>query len=378
MTKRLAIISNHAYSLVNFRGPLISALIASGIEVYTLAPDFDANLRARVAQLGAKPIDYSLSRAGMNPLRDGFDLLRLRALLRKLAPEVTLAYFIKPVIYGSVASWLAGVPHRFAMIEGLGYVFTDGGTGQSPTRRLLRKAVSSIYGIALRLNRRVFFLNRDDSAQFVREGLVKSAQVMQLDGIGLDLTHFAAAAPVVQPMTFLLMARMLKEKGVYDFIDAARQVRERFPEARFVLLGPTDPNPGCIPEPELRSWVREGLVEWPGHVDDVRDWLSAASVFVLPSYREGLPRSTQEAMAMSRPVITTDAVGCRDTVQDGVNGFIVPVRDPASLAGAMLRFLDQPQLVARMGRESRRMAEERFDVHAVNALILKAMEVATR
>jgi len=167
---------------------------------------------------------------------------------------------------------------------------------------------------------------------------------------------------------------MLKEKGVYDFVEAARRVRKRYPAARFVLVGGGDQNPGSVTEAELGAWVAEGLVEWPGQVDDVRPWLARASVFVLPSYyREGLPRGSQEALAMGLPVITTDWVGCRETVKDGVNGFLVPVRDSNALARAMIRFIESPGLIGRMGLEGRRIAEERFDAHVINRRIMEVL-----
>jgi glycosyltransferase involved in cell wall biosynthesis len=173
----------------------------------------------------------------------------------------------------------------------------------------------------------------------------------------------------------MLMARLLREKGIYEYVEAARAVRQQHPHARFLLLGGTDPNPGALTREEVAAWVAEGVVEWLGHVDNVRPWIASTSVYVLPSYREGKPRSTQEAMAMSRPVITTDAPGCRDTVIEGVNGFLVPVRDSAALADAMMRFIDQPELIPRMGRESRRIAEERFDVHRINRVMLVEMGI---
>lgn len=374
MVQKIAIISSQAFSLVNFRGPLIQILAKRGAIVYALAPDFNTKTRISVTALGAQPVDYSLSRAGLNPLRDLIDTVYLTCTLKKLAPNITLAYFIKPVIYGSIAAVIAQVPNRFSMVEGLGYVFVNDVAPFSWYRRALQHGVSSLYRWALSSNRKVFFLNQDDIVQFVQSRLVLQEQVVRLDGIGLDLDQFIPVAPVLIPVTFLLVARMLREKGVYDFIEAARKVRARFPQTRFVLVGDTDPNPGSIKESELKGWVKEGLVEWPGHVDDVRPWIAQASVFVLPSYyREGVPRSSQEAMAMGRPVITTDSVGCRETVRDGVNGWLVPIRNSDALAQAMQRFVESPGLIEKMGREGRRMAEERFDVRVINSQILEVM-----
>jgi len=372
--RSIAIITTQAFSLVNFRGPLIQTLSAQGIKIYALAPDFDDLIRTQVMELGAEPVDYVLSRVSMNPLLDAIAVFRLSQLLIRLSPDMTLGYFIKPVIYGSIAAWLARVPKRFSMIEGLGYVFVDDSSSRTWQRSLLRQVVSRIYKFALGLNYKVFFLNKDDISQFVNEGIVAANKVVWIDGIGLDLVDFRPAPSVVEPVTFILIARMLREKGVYDFVGAARQVRERYPTVRFLLVGGGDKNPGSVPETELRAWAMEALVEWPGQVKDVRQWLVKSSVFVLPSYyREGLPRSTQEAMAMGLPVITTDWVGCRDTVEDGVNGFLVPVRDPEALAKAMMRFIENPDLIKAMGQEGRRMAEERFDVHTINRQIIDTL-----
>jgi glycosyltransferase involved in cell wall biosynthesis len=372
--RKIAIITTQAFSLVNFRGPLIRTLSEKGIKVYALAPDFDELLRTQVVELGAEPVDYVLSRIAMNPMLDAFAVFRLSYLLNRLSPEMTLAYFIKPVIYGSIASWLARVPKRFSIVEGLGYVFGDDSISQTWQRSLLRYAISGFYRFALRLNNRVFFLNKEDISLFVKEEIVADEKVVWIDGIGLDLDHFRPVPSVVGTVTFILVARMLREKGVYDFVEAARQVRAQYPTARFLLVGGGDKNPGSVPETKLREWALEGLLEWTGQVADVRQYLMRSSVFVYPSYyREGLPRSTQEAMAMGLPVITTDWVGCRDTVEDGVNGFLVPIRDPEALAKTMTRFIENPELIAKMGQAGRRIAEERFDVHIINRQIIDTL-----
>jgi glycosyltransferase involved in cell wall biosynthesis len=372
--KNFVIISNQAFSLVNFRGSLISALVRANVRVYALAPDYNDGLRQQIVALGAHPVDFQLTRTGMNPWRDILDMLRLIALLRRLRPDVTLGYTIKPVIYGMLAAWMARVPHRVAMIEGLGYVFTSSGVSLSWKRKQLRNAVSWLYRVALARAHRVIFLNRDDIAEFVDGGLVDGAKVVHLGGIGVDLVEWSHLPPITKPVTFLLAARLLREKGIVEYAEAARQVKALYPDVRFVLLGAMDPNPSALSQLEVEAWVRDGLVEWPGHVD-VKPWLAQSSVYVLPSYREGVPRSTQEAMAMGRPVITTDVPGCRETVEQGVNGFMVPVRDAGALAQAMLIFVKQPELIAPMGAASRRMAEAKFDVHKINAEILKILAI---
>lgn len=371
MTK-LAIISSQAFSLINFRGHLIKALSAKGVKVIALAPDYDEFLRQKVIELGAEPVDYSLARTGMNPLRDLWDAVGLTLLLRELRPDVTLGYFIKPVIYGVLASWMARVPRRIAMIEGLGYVFTESGRAASLKRKILRWVVSCLYRAALGRACRVVFLNRDDVREFTQAGLVESERAVCLGGIGVNLEEWTPAVSVAQPVTFLLVARLLREKGILEYVEAARRVKKLYPQTRFVLLGGLDPNPGGLSLADVEAWVSERVIEWPGHVE-VRPWMAQASVFVLPSYREGVPRSTQEAMAMARPVITTDVPGCRETVINGINGFLVPVRDVPSLAEKMIEFIEKPLLIEVMGMASRRMAEERFDVHRINAEMMSIL-----
>ncbi|MDD2755147.1 MAG: glycosyltransferase family 4 protein [Methanothrix sp.] len=362
----ICIIGNQASSLLNFRGPLISFLIARGHEVSALAPDYDESTRAAVRLLGANPVDYSLSRSGMNPLRDIADMLRLVMLFRQRKPDITLAFAFKPAIYGTLAAWLTWVPLRFATIEGLGYVFTPTQGADRLKRKILRAVVFLLSAIALRRAERVFFLNGDDLAQFLDRRILSSHKAILLGGIGVDLCEWPAAPAVTGPVTFLLAARLLREKGIAEYAKAAKLIRQRHPDTRFILLGGLDTNPGALSRREIDEWTVDGTLEWPGYVPDVRPWLAQTSVFVFPSYyREGVPRITQEAMAMARPIITTDAPGCRETVIDGKNGFLVPVRNPGALADAMERFILQPELIERMGRASRIMAEERFDVREV-------------
>ena len=246
MMKTVAIISSQAFSLVNFRGALIKKLVDANIRVYALAPDFTDEFRKMVAMLGATPVDFRLARTSVNPLRDVFDMIGLAVLLRRLRPDVALGYFIKPVIYGTLAAWLARVPRRIALIEGLGYVFTPAGLVLSWPRRLLLYSVSWLYRIALTRAHQVIFLNGDDVAEFVAHGLVAEQKVVLLGGIGVDLDEWYAAPQVTKPVTFLLAARLLHEKGITEYAEAAKMVKAKHTEVRFVLLGGLDQNPGGL------------------------------------------------------------------------------------------------------------------------------------
>lgn len=371
--RTIAIVGHQAFSLSNFRGDLIADLVAAGNRVIAMAPDYDVQSLDAVESLGAIPSGYWLNRSGMNPFSDGLAVLNLAWMLRRHRPDALLCYSTKPVILGSLGGWLAGVQHRVALIEGLGYSYTLPKENPGLKRTLLRKFVSFLFRVALHSVHRVIVLNHDDRAELLREGVVESSKVQVLDGIGVNLGYWQPLAPSLAPVTFLMAARLLVEKGVREFAEAAQIVKSKHKEVRFVLVGGLDSNPGGISLDEVNSWVSCGVLEWPGHVD-VRSWLKHASVFVLPSYREGLPRSTQEAMASGLPVITTDVPGCRQTVVDGVNGYVVAPRDSVGLAQAMMKFLDCPHTISQMGAQSLAMAVQRFDAKRANQHLADALE----
>jgi glycosyltransferase involved in cell wall biosynthesis len=371
-TRSIAIIGNQGYSLINFRGELMKSLIRHGLAVYALAPDISTEQEERLRALGATPIIIRLSRSGTNPIRDLADTVHLAIRLKALAVDAVFCYFAKPVIYGTFAAVLSGVHRRYSLIAGLGYAFTDVPGKPAMKKGMVRILIALLYRCALAANDVVFFQNPDDLEQFVQSRLVRRARAFRVNGTGVDLQHFSNVS-LPDTICFCLAARMIAEKGIREFVEAARIVRTGYPSTRFVLLGGTDNNPSAISEEEIKKWVDEGIVEWPGHVSDIRDWFQKSSVFVLPSYREGVPRSTQEAMAMSRPVITTDVPGCRETVVDGFNGFLIPPRDPEALAIAMVRFVKEPALIIKMGNNSRKLAEQKFDVYQINHTMLNVM-----
>ncbi len=370
----VTIVGNQGFSMINFRGALIEDLVKRGHSVHALAPQIDDETATTLRRLGANPVEIKLARTSTNPITDLSTLLHLYQTFLQIRPDVTLAYAAKPAIYGTLAAWLAGVRARYSMIEGLGYVFISR-QGEGISKRLLRGLVVRLFGLASSKANKVFFLNPDDVGEFLSLGLVQPSQALNIGGIGVDLEIWKPAPPVQDPITFIFVGRLLKDKGVFDYVAAARKIKSAHPAVRFLLVGGVDENPESVSRADVEGWVNEGLVEWPGHVP-VAPWLQDSSVLVMPSfYREGVPRSTQEAMAMARPVITTDSVGCRETVVDGKNGYLVPPHDPAAIALAMERFIVEPGLILTLGAESRRMAEERFDVRKVNATIIKTMEL---
>jgi glycosyltransferase involved in cell wall biosynthesis len=365
----IAIVGGLPESLTNFRGHLISSLAKAGHGVTAMAADAENAQIQAIESLGARFVAYPLQKNGLNPWRDLQTFLALWKIFRVIKPDVILSYTIKPVIYGSVAAWLAGVPHRFALITGLGYAFQ----GQANARGSLRAIVQGLYGLALRCTHKVFFQNSDDQALFRSLGLLRpSTPTCVVNGSGVDVAVFAVTPLPLAPH-FLLIARLLGDKGVREYAQAAQRIRLLYPHARFSLVGWFDENPDTINQTEVDSWVRSGTLEFLGRLSDVRSAIEGCSVYVLPSYREGTPRTVLEAMAMGRPIITTDAPGCRETVINGDNGLLVPVQSVDALVDAMACFIIDPSSAVRMGQRSRQLAEGKFDVHKVNAVIIKEM-----
>lgn len=371
---RFLLIAGFADSLIAFRKPLIEALLSKGLTVHVVAPGLTTNVEmmAELNKLGVVAHDIPMQRAGMNPVADLQTLLALWQLMRQLKPQFVLGYTIKPVIYGTLAAWLARVPKRFALITGLGFAFISEEDGQ---RSKIRALVQGLYRAGLKHSHTVFFQNSDDEALFRQLNIINSTITScVVNGSGVDVAQFEVAPLSIENAPrFLLIARLLGDKGVREYVKAAQQVKQRYPEAQFDLVGWVDANPNTITKPELDSWIAAGTINFLGRLSDVRPSIGDCSVYVLPSYREGTPRTVLEAMAMGRAIITTDAPGCRETVVDGDNGFLVPIKDADALAQAMLRFIEQPQLMAQMGQRSRIIAEEKYDVHKVNAQMLKGM-----
>jgi glycosyltransferase involved in cell wall biosynthesis len=334
--------------------------VVAGYEVVAVAPD-DA-YSARLSELGCRFVALPMDNQGTHPLRDLLLFLRFWLLLRREQPDVLLAYTAKPNVYGSLAAGLLGIP-VVNNIAGLGAVFIKGGW--------LVRLVRGLYRLALRRSAKVFFQNKDDRALFIDAGLVKPEQTDLLPGSGIDLTRFSAnekssmpsAKDVGRPFRFLLIARMLRDKGVVEYVVAAKQIRARWPNVECGLLGFLDvQNPAAISTEEMNAWVAEGDVRYLGVSNDVRLEIAQGDCIVLPSYREGTPRTLLEAAAMAKPIITNNAVGCREVVDDGVNGYLCQVRDANDLAAKMHAMLGLSVAErAAMGQAGRKKMELQFD-----------------
>ncbi|WP_180035070.1 MULTISPECIES: glycosyltransferase family 4 protein [unclassified Acinetobacter] len=377
---KFLMISSFLPSVLNFRGKLLEAIAAHGYEIHIMAPEFAdfPEEQQKLQALGYHLHEIPMQRTGTNPLADLKLLKNLYQQIRHIQPDYVLSYTIKPVIYGTLASWLAKVPHRFALITGLGYAFQNVESGK---HSLFQKMVHGLYAQALKHSDKVFFQNPDDLKLFQDMHLLEADKpAVVVNGSGVNVQDFdVMPLPKNQQgqvkASFLLIARLLGDKGVREYAESARIIKAQYPEAEFHLVGWIDDNPSAIAQAELDSWIADGRLKYWGKLSDVRPAIAQSSVYVLPSYREGTPRTVLEAMAMGRAIITTDAPGCRETVSHGVNGYLVEVKSVDDLAQSMQYFIEDPKLIEFMGQRSREIALNKYDVHQVNKHMLAEMGI---
>lgn len=369
MSAKVVIALNTAWNLVNFRSGLIKALVAQGYEVVAVAPEDE--YASQLHTLGCRYLPLPMDNKGTHPGRDLLLLARFSRLMRSQKPDVFLGYTVKPNVYGSLAAHALQIP-VINNVAGLGTVFIKGGW--------LNQLVSGLYRIALSRSARVFFQNEDDRQLFISGGLVSESVTDRLPGSGVDLSKFQPTPlPARHTVRFLLIARMLWDKGVGEYVEAARLLKQRGIHAECCLLGFLDvQNPAAISRKQMDDWVAEGVVRYLGVSDNVREEISQADCVVLPSfYREGTPRTLLEAAAMARPIVTTDSVGCRDVVDDGVNGYLCKPKDASDLADKMERIVSMsPAEREAMGQRGREKVERQFDEEIVIRKYLEAIEIA--
>ena len=360
------LVASYAPSLWLFRSHLIVELRGRGYRVLACAPRHDG-AQDKMRALGAEFIALGPHRTSMNPVHDLLYFWKLLRLCYRVRPAAIISYTAKPVVWGSLAGRIAAVENVVAMITGLGFAFSVTETDRS----MVSVIIERLYRIALRRCDSIVFQNGDDQREFTKRRLIGVAsKAFVVNGSGVDLLKFRQT-PLPRAPIFLIIARMLREKGVKEFCEAAAEVKRVHPQACFRLVGWFDTdNPRAIARAELDAWCANGVAEYRGSREDVRDEMAQCRVYVLPSYREGTPRTVLEAMAMGRPVITSDAPGCRETVRHGWNGYLVPVRDSLALAEAMKRLLADPTLAEQMGANSRLLAESRYDARQVAEAVI--------
>lgn len=375
---KVLIFSNRASNLIGFRYKLLKSLVASGIDVYAVAPADIRNIFEKMSEIGVKYEQLDYSKSSINPFKELGVIFAIMSIIKREVPDVMFSFMTKPVIYGSIAAKLCGVKHIQSMIEGLGYMFI----GRTIKQRILKYIALVLYWIALKCTNRVYFLNNDDK-QYFEKYLVSPKKTKRIFGIGIDLEKFFPVEHSKGNLMFLFVGRLLVDKGIKEFIEAAKIVSAKYSQARFVIVGGADENPASLSSEEIAEYAKTTAIKFVGIQADVRPYLMECSALVLPSYREGMPVSPMEAMASSRAVILTDVPGCReliirksvgDTLDNGVlegkNGYMVEKGNSQATAKAMIDLIENPCKIEAMGREGRKFAEQFLDCNKINKILV--------
>lgn len=367
---KIAILVCYNPTLVNFRLDLMLEMIRLGHQVVAIGNESDVKWSKTLQPYGIEYRFIKMQRNGLNPVWDFFSFIQLVKLLKKEKPDRIFTSQAKMVLYGGLAAHWLGIREIYPLIAGLGSVFlSDGLKG-----RILRKILMSGYRLSLLLSPSVFFQNQDDASFFIDNKIVTSDKIVFLNGSGVNLDKFARQ-PFPKTFGFLCVCRVLRDKGVLEYLSACRTIKKQYPEIRCLLVGPFDSNPSALNPGDLQPFIDDGSIEYFGEQADVRPYLAQCNVFILPSYREGTPKSVLEAMSCGKAIITTDAPGCRETVVERKNGFLVPVKDDKAIEEKMLYLYHNPDVCEQMGNTSRQIAEQRFDVRLVNQVILQTMRI---
>ncbi len=366
--KRIMVLSCHTHSLFWFRVEMMKKFISLGYEVTAVGQEAEAEWSEKFSEYGVRYRQLDVQRNGTNPLQDLATLKKIEALMAEEEPDILFCYQAKTVIYGCIAAHKRGMTEIYPLIAGLGSVLI----GQGFKNKLLAFLMKTEYALSLKYAKAVMFQNPDDMGFFVGNKLVKKEQCRMINGSGVDTEHFTPS-PLPDETAFLCISRLIRDKGVGEYLDASREIHKKYPSARCLLVGPFDTNPSAIKPEELQTYIDDGSIEYFGEQSDILPYMEQCSVFVLPSYHEGTPKTVLEAMACGRAVITTDAPGCRETVTNGKNGVLVPVKDISALANAMESFIRDPYRCIPMGMTGRRIAAEKYDVKKVNNDIANIM-----
>ena len=367
MTKHILIISSELFSLINFRGSLINYLISCGHTITTLVPKEkhpNQEVIEKLKNMGVIIKNYSLSRNGLNPISDILSYRSISYVISQSNPDIVIAYTAKPVIYAGIAVKNFPKICFFPIITGLGYGFTEGAEFR---RKVIKRLMVILYKAGLKKAESIIFQNSDDRKLFYKLNILNKNMISHIvHGSGVDLNLYPFS-PIPKKPVFLMLARLLIDKGVREYAEAASLVKARFPNVIFQLAGRLDTNPSSISAEDLNNWIQKNFIQYLGEISSVQQSLSNCKFFVLPSYREGTPRSVLEAMATGRPIITTDVPGCRETVIQGKNGILVPPKNSKSLANAMIKLLEESEeKIQSMGRESFILSKDKYDVEKVN------------
>ena len=367
----IMVLSAHTSSLFWFRMNMMQAFSERGHTVYAVGSEPEEEWAQKFSEKGIIYRQISVSRNGTNPLDDLKTYRSILELFKQIKPDKVFAYQAKAIVYGALAAHSCKITEFYPLIAGLGSIFRGTGT----KAQILRSILTVQYKLAFKHSKAVIFQNEDDRSEMVSHGIVAKEKTRIINGSGVDLTRFTQA-PVPEEARFIFVGRLIKDKGVREYLDACRILKKTHPQAECMLIGPFDSNPSAIKPEELEEYTKDGTVIYLGEQEDVRPYLRQASVFVLPSYHEGTPKSVLEAMATGRAVITTDVPGCRETVTDGVNGLLVGPKSAEAVAEAMRRLADGKDLCRNFGSAGRKIAVEKYDVNKVNATIMDIMSIS--
>jgi glycosyltransferase involved in cell wall biosynthesis len=370
--KKIIIVSNSSSNLINFRGQLIKKLIDEKFQVSVIIPNknFTRDFETKILKLGAKTYTIPLDRAGLNPFRDFTTYLALRSIFKKIKPKIVISYTSKPIIYSGLAIGKNKKINFFPNLTGLGYGFTE---NIGFKRVFVNFILKILYKLSLKFSTSIIFQNPDDELLFRNLNIVKKNKTYIVNGSGVDLDYYTPSALPSAPI-FLMLSRLVADKGVMEYCEAAKIIRTKFPNAIFKLAGSFDPNPSGLKYDQLKEYIDDKDIEYLGHTNDSRSLLNSCRFYVLPSYREGTPRSVLEAMSVGRPIITTNATGCKETVEDGINGLLVQIKNTKSLVAAIEKMLNfDNKKINKMAYESIKLVREKYDVRKVNQHIIQIL-----
>lgn len=367
---KIIVLSSHTQSLFWFRMDMMKSFMASGHEVVAIGSEPLQEWHHKFQEVGIKYRQIPVQRNGLNPLKDLQTLKSIEQIFKEEKPDKIFAYQAKSIVYGSIAAKKLGITEFYSLIAGLGSIFR----GQGLKNNVIKKIMQTQYKLACNNSKIVFFQNNDDRNELVNYKIVSMEKTAILNGSGVNLDVFQPVSQPTKP-TFLFIGRLIKDKGIMEYLEAAKELKTLYPEIRFLLVGPFDSNPSALQPEELTPYIETSIIEYFGEQKDVRPYLEQCSTFVLPSYHEGTPKTVLEAMAMGRSIITTDAPGCRETVEDERNGYLVQVGNTSSLVDAMKRIIVNPDISVKMGEESLHFAKSKYDVNLVNQEIKKTMNL---
>lgn len=370
---KLAVLSSHTESLFWFRMDMMKEFVKHGHIVVALGPGSEKEWGRKFRNNNILYKQFFVDRNGIDPSKDIKTYREIYSFLKNEKPDKIFAYQAKTIIYGSIAAKRNKISEFYPLIAGLGSVFRGNGL----KNKIIRIMLITGYKAAFKASKMVFFQNNDDKNEFISKGLLGENQAVIINGSGVNLEIFKPEPLAALPV-FLFIGRLIKDKGIMEYLEACKRIKSEHPSVRCLLVGPFDTNPSAIRLDDLQPYIDEGVIEYFGEQENVLPYLKECSVFVLPSYHEGIPKTVLEAMAVGRPIITSDAPGCRETVVDGYNGFLVQVSCIDGLVERMETLIDDPSMRHFMAENSLKIVREKYDVNLVNKVIMKTMGLIKR